>query len=261
VDLGLEQAVVVVTGGSKGIGFACARAFLDEGAKVAIVSRSEQNLAAAAAQLAAPPERLVSVAADLVDPDAATHMAAEVEKRLGPPDVLVNSAGAAQRYAPEKLGPSAYREAMDAKYFTYVHAISAVLQGMALRGRGSIVNIVGMGGKAATPLHIAGGSANAALMLTTVGLAAAYASRGVRVNAVNPGLTQTSRVEQLLRVEAQATGRSEEELLEQARSRIPLGRLADPAEIAAVTVFLASSRASYVTGAIVPMDGAANPVI
>ncbi len=115
---------------------------------------------------------------------------------LGRPDVLVNSAGAAKRYAPEELSPEAYRQAMDAKYFTYAHAIDAVISGMAERHRGSIVNIIGMGGKAASTLHIAGGSANAALMLTTVGLATAYAPMGVRVNAINPGLTQTSRVEE-----------------------------------------------------------------
>jgi NAD(P)-dependent dehydrogenase (short-subunit alcohol dehydrogenase family) len=175
--------------------------------------------------------------------------------------VLVNSAGAARRYLHTELSPEAYRQAMDAKYFTYAHAIDAVIAGMVARGRGSIVNVIGMGGKSATTMHIAGGSANAALMLTTVGLATAYAASGVRVNAINPGLTDTSRVQEGLRVEARATGRSEAELLEQARSRIPIGRLASPDEIAAVAVFLASERASYVTGAIVPMDGASNPVI
>jgi NAD(P)-dependent dehydrogenase (short-subunit alcohol dehydrogenase family) len=228
---------------------------------VAIVSRSEDNLASAARELSALEGSLVTVAADLVDPNAAVRMAQEVEAMLGPPHVLVNSAGAANRYAPAELSPEAYRQAMDAKYFTYAHAIDAVIRGMAERGGGSIVNIVGMGGKAASAWHIAGGSANAALMLTTVGLANAYASKGVRVNAINPGLTQTSRVEEGLQVEARATGRSRDELLAAARARIPLGRLAAPEDIAQVALFLASERASYVTGAIVPMDGASTPVI
>lgn len=261
MDLGLADSVVIVTGGSKGIGLACARAFLDEGARVAIVSRSQANLAAACAELGADPDRLVAVECDLVDPEAARRMAAAVEARLGAPGVLVNSAGAARRYAPEQLDPSAYRQAMDAKYFTYVHAIDAVIGGMAERGRGSIVNVIGMGGKVAGVMHVAGGSANAALMLTTTGLAAAYAPHGVRVNAINPGLTATTRVEEGLRVESQATGRSRDELLARATARIPLGRLAEPHEVAAVAAFLASERASYVTGALIPMDGAASPVI
>ncbi len=261
MQLELDGKTVIVTGGSKGMGLACARAFLDEGARVAIVSRSEENLRAAARELRADTGSLVTVAADLVDPGAAARMAEEVAGRLGPPDVLVNSAGAANRYAPAELSPDAYRQAMDAKYFTYVHAIDAVIRGMAERGEGSIVNIIGMGGKSASTLHIAGGSANAALMLTTVGLATAYAPMGVRVNAINPGLTQTSRVEEGLRVEARATGKSEAELLEAARARIPIGRLAAPKDIAAVAVFLASAPAGYVTGAIVPMDGATTPVI
>ena len=261
MELELAGKTVIVTGGSKGIGLACARAFLDEGAKVAIVSRSAANLENAARDLGASDGSLVTVVADLVDPAAAVAMAAEVDRRLGPADVLVNSAGAANRYAPDELSPSAYRQAMDAKYFTYAHAIDAVIHGMADRGRGNIVNVIGMGGKAALTLHIAGGSANAALMLTTVGLAAAYAPRGIRVNAINPGLTRTTRVQEGLSVEARATGKSEAELLAAAEARIPLGRLAAPEDIAAVAVFLASPRAAYVTGAIVPMDGAATPVI
>jgi NAD(P)-dependent dehydrogenase (short-subunit alcohol dehydrogenase family) len=259
MELELGGKTVIVTGGSKGIGLACAKAFLDEGARVAIVSRSEENLRAAAGEL--PAGSLMTVVADLVDPAAAVRMAREVNERFGPADVLVNSAGAANRYAALELTPEAYRQAMDAKYFTYVHAIGAVIHGMAEREQGCIVNIIGMGGKSASTWHIAGGSANAALMLTTVGLATAYAPMGVRVNAINPGLTQTSRVEEGLRVEARATGKSEAELLEAARARIPLGRLAAPEDIAALAVFLASARASYVTGAIVPMDGATTPVI
>lgn len=261
MDLGLKDKVVVVTGGSKGIGFACAKAFLGEGARVALVSRSEPNLAAATAALGASGGRLTTFACDLIDPASGPAMVAAVESRFGPIDVLVNSAGAARRYAPEELSPAAYRQAMDAKYFTYVHAVDAVVHGMAKRGRGAIVNIIGSGGKAAGLMHIAGGSANSALMLTTVGLAAAYAAKGIRVNGINPGMTMTTRVDEGLAVEARATGVSREEALEKATQRIPMGRGAEPDEIAAVAAFLASEPASYVTGAIVPMDGGAMPVI
>ena len=98
-------------------------------------------------------------------------------------------------------------------------------------------------------------------MLATVGLAAAYGPKGIRVNAINPGGTLTGRVKQGLEAEAKMTGLPEDELLTRQASRIPLRRLGTPEEIAKVALFLASERASYVTGAIVPMDGGAGAVI
>ena len=104
---------------------------------------------------------------------------------------------------------------------------------MAARGRGAIVNIVGMGGKVASPTHLPGGAANAALMLATVGLAAVYGPQGVRINAINPGGTLTGRVQEGLAVESRMTGTPAEELLARAQAAaIPLGRLATPEEIA-----------------------------
>src|SRR5690606_2302946 len=201
------------------------------------------------------------VAADLRGPDAALAAVGELEATIGPIDVLVNSAGAARRYGPDELDAGAFRQAMDAKYFTTVHMMEPVAKRMAARGRGAIVNIVGQGGRQASVMHVAGGSANAALMLATVGMAAAYAARGVRVNAINPGLTKTSRVDEGMNAEARATGRSREELMKAAISRIPMGRMAEPAEIADVALFLASARASYLSGAVIPMDGCASSVI
>jgi len=261
MDLGLQNRVVLITGGSKGIGLACAKAFLAEGAKVAIASRSKVNLVAAERQLKTGSQELLKVATDLLDPANARRMVAEVEQGLGPIDILVNSAGAAKRTPPEELTPEAWRAAMDAKFFTYVYAIDAVIKGMASRKRGVIVNVVGSGGKVASPTHIPGGAANAALMLVTAGLASAYGRHGIRVNAVNPGATLTDRLKQGLEAEAKLAGVTPEEALKRATARVPLGRLAEPDEIAAAVAFLASDRASYITGAIVAMDGAATPIV
>ena len=115
----------------------------------------------------------------------------EVEAALGPIDVLVNSAGAAKRYAPGDLTAQAWHDAMDAKFFSYIHPLDIVVRRMAARGRGSVINIIGAGGKTANPVHIPGGAANAALMLATAGLAAAHGPKGVRINAINPGGTLT----------------------------------------------------------------------
>jgi NAD(P)-dependent dehydrogenase (short-subunit alcohol dehydrogenase family) len=146
---------------------------------------------------------------------------------------------------------------MDAKYFATMHAIQAVLPGMRDRRRGAIVTVVGQGGKVASPTHLAGGAANAALMLATAGLAAALGPSGVRVNAVNPGRTLTERARAAFQAEAERLGISEAQVRADEESRLPLRRFAEPAEIAQVVLFLASDRASYVTGVVLSMDGGA----
>ena len=257
MELGLEGKVVVVTGGSKGIGLACARAFLDEGAKVGIVSRDAANLDRARQELG----EVATHAADLIDAAAARRAVEAIESALGPIDVLVTSAGAAQRTPPDELTPAHWRAAMDAKYFSYVNVIDPVIKGMASRGRGVIVNVIGNGGKFASPIHLPGGAANAALMLATAGLATAYAKSGVRVVGLNPGLTATGRVEEGMRADAAARGVSVEEALQGAIAKIPLGRMAEPGEIAAAALFLASDKAGYITGVTISMDGAQTPTI
>jgi NAD(P)-dependent dehydrogenase (short-subunit alcohol dehydrogenase family) len=257
MDLGLKGKKVLITGGSKGIGLACAKAFIAEGAFVAVTSRSEENLAKARDALGP----AFTVAADLVDSEAARVMLERVEQDFGSIDILVNSAGAALRTPPDDLTPSAWRAAMDAKYFTYVNVIDPAVKRMAERGWGVIVNIIGNGGKIATATHLPGGAANAALMLVTVGLANVYAFKGVRVVGINPGLTSTDRVAEGLQAEARLHGLSASEALQRSIERVPLGRLAEPEEIASMAIFAASARASYLTGVVISMDGASSPIV
>lgn len=261
MDLGLRDRIVVVTGASKGIGFACAQAFASEGARVALVSRSRDNLDSALAGITHYAHRPVAFVADLADAAEAASMVEDVESSIGPADVLVSSAGAAKRYPPDDLGPQAWHDAMNAKFFSYIHPVDAIVRRMGARGRGCIVNIIGAGGKTANPVHLPGGAANAALMLATTGLAVAYGPKGVRINAINPGGTLTGRVQQGLDAEARMTGLPAGEILERQQARIPLRRLGTPEEIAQMALFLASPHASYVTGAIIPMDGGAAAVI
>ena len=193
MELGLKNRTVLITGGSKGIGLACARAFVDEGARVAIASRDRGNLDRAGAQLG----NVVMIDADLTHADQPSRMARVAEAALGSIDVLVNSAGAA----------------------------------------------------------------NSALMLASVGLASVYGRFGVRINAINPGATITNRIREALELEAKAKAITVDQVLEQGQARVPLGRYADPKEVASVTLFLASDQAAYVTGAVIPMDGGVNPII
>ncbi len=257
MDLDLKGKTVLVTGGSKGIGLACAKAFLAEGAKVAIASRAQGNIDRALEDL----NGAKGYAADLVVAEQAIRAVDAAERDLGPIDVLINSAGAAKRTAPEDLTPASWRAAMDAKYFSYVNVFDPVVKRMAKRGSGVIVNVIGNGGKVATPTHLPGGAANAALMLATAGLANAYAGKGVRVVGINPGLTNTDRVAEGLKSDAKLNQITEDEALKRAVQRIPMGRMAEPEEIASLVLFLASSKASYVTGVVISMDGAVVPMV
>ncbi|MFI6833561.1 SDR family NAD(P)-dependent oxidoreductase [Kribbella sp. NPDC050241] len=257
MDLQLSGKTAVVTGASKGIGLACAEALAWEGVTVTGISRDPANLAKAQAELAAKGLTYAVEAVDLTDPDATDA----VFERIGVPDILINCAGAARRTPVDELDSKALHAAMEAKYFTYMHATDAVIRGMAERGSGAIVNVVGQGGRQANPLHIGGGAANAALMLASVGYAKAYAGQGVRVNVINPGTTRTGRVDEGLEAAVRASGRSKEELLGEMVADTPLGRIGEPEEVARVAVFLASPAASYVTGAIIPMDGGVTSAI
>jgi len=223
MDLQLQNQHVLISGGSKGIGLACAQAFLEEGARVSLVSRDKANLAAARQKLQA---------------------------RF-----------AAKRTPAPELTPEAWQDAMQAKYFTYIHMIDPTIKRMAARGQGAVVNVVGNGGKVASPIHLPGGAANAALMLASAGLAAAYGLQGIRVNAINPGLTRTDRLQEGMVADARNQGISTEQAMAQAVARIPMGRMAEPEEIANAVVFLASAKASYITGICMSMDGALNPIV
>ncbi len=261
MDLQLTGKHVLVTGGSRGIGLACARAFLGEGARVSLVGRRRANLHAAMAQLKGQGHVTAGHETDLIDAKAALDVVNAAWNQTGPIDVLVNCAGAAVRTPFDELAPQAWQAAMQAKFFTYINVMDPLIKRMGERGAGAIVNVVGMGGKIATPTHLPGGSANAALMLASAGLAAAYGPRGVRVNAVNPALTLTDRMAEGIAADARMRKISEEEVLRQAQARMPLGRLALPEDIANAVVFLASPRAGYISGAILSMDGAATPMV
>ena len=213
---GIEGRSALVVGGSKGIGLACARAFAGEGGRVMIASRDEDNLGRARQTLAAESLDVAAVRAGFSRPEDARAAAAAAEKTLGPIDVLINCAGAANRYQVDAYDAAAWHQGLDAKYLPQVHAMDAVRSGMMARRRGVIVNVIGMGCKSAQQVFLSGGAANAALMLVTVGWANALGRHGIRVNAVNPGSTLTDRVQRGMQADAKAQGITEAEALERA---------------------------------------------
>jgi NAD(P)-dependent dehydrogenase (short-subunit alcohol dehydrogenase family) len=257
MQLSFTNKVVLVCGGSKGIGLAAATLFAADGARVAICSRSESNLRSAISLVGG----AHGFAGDLSRENEALAVLDKVESQLGPIDIAVNCAGAAKRLPPADLTPQAWRNAMDAKFFSYLNIIDPLIKRMAARRSGIIVNIIGNGGKVAAPTHVAGGAANAALMLATVGLAAAYAPYGIRVVGINPGLTETDRVAAGLRADAAYEGKPEDVVHAERLKSIPLGRMASPEEIANAILFVASENASYITGVNITMDGMQSTVI
>ena len=257
MDLHLSDKHILITGGSKGIGLACARGFLAEGARVSLVSRDSANLDAARAQLQAafPAERIHTVAANLRDATAALVALNAAEAAFGPVDVLVNSAGAAKRTPASELTPEAFADAMQAKYFTTIHMLTPCIQRMAARGQGAVVNVVGNGGKVASPIHLPGGAANAALMLVSAGMAAAYGPQGIRVNAVCPGYTETEIVRESIARIVEKTGRTIEQAKAQLTAANPQGRLIQTNEVANAVVWLCSEGASAISGQSISVCG------
>ena len=248
MDLHLKNKHVLITGGSQGIGFACAESFLEEGAKVTIASRNIEHLSNAKKLLG----NVHIIQVDLKDRDQASAMVQNAVENNGPIDVLVNCAGAAKKMSPLEVDSHNYLDAMQSKFFTYINSMYAVLEVME---SGSIVNVIGYGGKVAVASHLTGGAANAALILSSMGMANVYVGKGIRINCVNPVATNTDMLTRTLEVQSKMNDTTAEEELEKAKARFPIGRILEPKEVADSVLFLASDRASYINGSCIYLDG------
>lgn len=258
MDLYLRGKKAVVTGASKGIGLAIARALAAEGVDLVICARSADLLEQAANEMSAAHEVVVhTYPADLSTAEGISALAAFALERAGRVDILVNNAGAIPAGTIEGLDDEAWHRAYDLKLWGYVRLSKALLPGMKQRGSGVVLNIIGNAGKRPSAGYIAGGIANAGLMNFTAGLAHDAGPSGVRVVGINPGLTRTERLVTLTEKQAQDRGVPVAELQAGLGRDIPLRRVGEPEEVAAVAVFLVSDRASFVTGCVVPVEGGA----
>jgi 3-oxoacyl-[acyl-carrier protein] reductase len=258
VDLGLSGSSVLVVGGSRGIGRATALHFTEEGARVAIAARDPAVLDEAAMEIERRTSaRPLSVRCDCAKPDDVDALMSTVVQALGGLDVLVNSVGAAKGGRFLELTEPDWMDSLDGKLHAQVRCCRAALPHLRRRGGGVIVNVIGHRGKQPDGRALPAGVANAGLMNFTVGLAAEEAAHGIRVVGVNPAPVETRRLQSVFETEARMQGVSVDEARRRWLSHVPLGRAADPGEIADVIVFLASRRASFVTGTIVHCDGGA----
>jgi NAD(P)-dependent dehydrogenase (short-subunit alcohol dehydrogenase family) len=258
MDLGLEGQGCLITGGSRGIGRATALALCREGARVAVAAREpavlEETAAAIEAETGRRPETVV---ADCTRAADVTAMVETVARRLGRIDILVNSIGAAKGGDFLRLTEEDWEDSLALKLMGQIRCCREVLAGMRAQGRGAIVNVIGHRGKQPDGHALPAGVANAGLMNFTLGLAQEEARHGIRVVGINPAPVETRRLQSVFDTEARLQGISTEEARRRWLAQVPLGRAASPAEIAAVIVFLASPRASFVTGAILHVDGGA----
>jgi NAD(P)-dependent dehydrogenase (short-subunit alcohol dehydrogenase family) len=257
VDLGLGGKAVFITGGSKGIGFACGMEFAREGARVALCARGAEGLRAAADAIAgATGHEPFVVAGDMMRWEDARRCVDAAAAHYGGLDVLVNCAGASPGGLLENLTEEEWQLSLGLKFMGYVRCCKAAIPHLRRRGGGRIVNVVGNDGVKPAYWELTASAANAADLAVTAALAEQYGREGIVVNAVNPGPVGTERWEGLVRAYARDTGLSLEEASGRAVRSIPLGRICTPEEVAAVVVFVASPRASFMNGASITLDGA-----
>ncbi|MFQ5915227.1 MAG: SDR family NAD(P)-dependent oxidoreductase [Nitrospinota bacterium] len=258
MDLGLNEKVALVTGGSRGIGRATATALSAEGARVAIAARDRAVLNEAADEIEARTGgRPFAFSADCSRPREVAGMVCALHRELGGIDILVNSIGAARGGHFLELADDDWDWSLRSKLLSQIWCCREVLPIMRARGGGCIVNVIGHRGKQPEGRALPAGVANAGLINFTVGLAQVEARHGIRVVGVNPAPVETRRLREVFETEAKALGVSVEEARQRWISHVPLGRVAKPEEVADVIVFLASDRASFVTGTMVYVDGGA----
>ena len=257
MDLGLRAKVGLVTGGSLGIGRATAVGLAREGAHVAVCARGKEALDAAADAIRAAGGKALVVQADCTRPEEAARLMRTVVTEFGRIDILVNSLGAAKGGNFLDLTERDWQESLALKLLGQIRCCREALPIMRAQGRGVIVNVIGHRGKQPEGRALPAGVANAGLINFTVGLAQEEARYGIRVVGVNPAPVETRRFQEVVETEARVLGVSMEEARRRWLSHVPLGRAARPEEIADVIVFLASERASFITGTVVHVDGGA----
>ncbi|MBW3593593.1 MAG: SDR family oxidoreductase [Actinobacteria bacterium] len=260
MDLGIAGRVCLVTGSTAGIGLETARILAEEGARVAVCGRDEERVEQARREIGAE----LGVAVDLAEPDAPRGLVEEVGGALGPVECLVNNVGVAYQRSFEELDDEDWEELWQLNVMSYVRAIRAVVPAMRERGAGRIVNVSSTAGKRPSTGMPDYSVTKAAVLSLSRLVADLYAGDGILCNAVTPGPTASPAwlaPGGLADQGAERSGKSREDVLAGVGAARPLGRLAEPEEIAAVIAFLCSDRASYVTGAAWGVDGGTVPII
>lgn len=242
----LSGKVALVTGGNGGIGRAIALALAQAGADVAIVARNEAKTAAVVAEIQGLGRRAIGLACDVTDRGAIQVTVDAAATQLGPITILVNNAGIVRPGAPQKKAPEVWEQVLQTNLSAPFFFAQAVYPSMSAAGGGSIINISSISSMVGQSYNADYNAAKAGLDGLTRSLAVAWAKKGIRVNSLLPGWVKTEMTDHAAEDPA---------WLEAQIARIPMGRFAQPEEMAGAALFLASPASSYMTGACLLMDG------
>ncbi len=250
--------IVVVSGGSRGIGRAIAEAFAREGAQTIIAAASADNLAKAAESIAKVGAKPLTVAGDLRTLDACQQVFATVKDRFGRCDILVNNAGATRAGNFVDLPDDAWGDGFALKFFACVR-LSRAFWPMLKEAHGHVVNIIGGAARTPSSEFLIGGSVNSAMANFSKGLSTLGKRDDVNVNVIHPGMTETDRIITLWRQTSAATGKTFEDVRAETVAKAGVRGITQPADVAELALFLCSERARQIQGVAVAVDGGGTP--
>lgn len=256
MDLGLKNRVALVAASSQGIGLATAEAFAAEGCRVAMCARNSERLQAAADTIRN--DRSVEVfaeALDVSDPAAVSRFVADVVAKFGSVDICVTNAGGPPAKGFLACTLEEWQRALEFNFLSTVYFAREVIPHMQRKRWGRIITITSITTKQPVADLVLSNAVRAAVVGLVKSLANEFGKDGILVNNVGPGFTATERLKELARARAGSSGKSEQQLFDAWAADAPLKRLGDPCEVAETIVWLASDRASYVTGQTVLVDG------
>ena len=260
MDLGLNNKVALVLASSKGLGLACAKVFYNEGANVIICSRSKKNLETARQEITnnskpKPINEILALKVDLNDEEQISVLFKDTMKKFGKIDILVHNAGGPHSAPISEISKEDWQNSINLNLLSFVRISELVLPIMQQQHFGRIIAITSVSVKQPLKNLVLSNTIRLGVVGYAKTLANEYAKDNILVNVACPGPTLTNRMRELIKAQTNETGNSEQEIMNFWLNSIPLGRFGQPEDLANLVVFLASEKASYITGTVIQVDG------